>query len=73
MTKPTLPGATIGVLGGGEVAGMFAAAARRLGYRVALYAPDACRGSAPWADTVACGSYDDVDAVRSFAMATAKT
>ena len=31
---PILPGSTLGILGGGQLGGMFAAAARRMGYRV---------------------------------------
>lgn len=34
------PGALLGVLGGGQLGAMFAAAARRLGYRVAVWDPD---------------------------------
>ena len=32
--KPLLPGATIGVMGGGQLGRMLAVAARRMGYRV---------------------------------------
>jgi 5-(carboxyamino)imidazole ribonucleotide synthase len=32
--RPILPGATLGVLGGGQLGAMFAAAAKRMGYRV---------------------------------------
>jgi len=34
------PGSTLGVLGGGQLGGMFAAAALRMGYRVAVWDPD---------------------------------
>ena len=34
------PGAMLGVLGGGQLGAMFAAAARRMGYRVAVWDPD---------------------------------
>lgn len=37
---PLYPGATLGVLGGGQLGAMFAAAALRLGYRVAVWDPD---------------------------------
>ena len=40
MIDPILPGATIGVLGGGQLGRMFAMAARRMGYRVHTLAPD---------------------------------
>ena len=35
-----LPGATIGVLGSGQLGRMFAIAARRMGYRVHTFSPD---------------------------------
>jgi 5-(carboxyamino)imidazole ribonucleotide synthase len=35
------PGATLGVLGGGQLGAMFALAGRRLGYRIAVWDPDA--------------------------------
>ena len=35
-----LPGATIGVMGGGQLGRMFAIAARRMGYRVHTFSPE---------------------------------
>ena len=35
-----LPGATLGVLGSGQLGRMFTIAARRLGYRVDIFSPD---------------------------------
>ena len=35
-----LPGATVGVLGSGQLGRMFAIAARRIGYRVHTFSPD---------------------------------
>jgi 5-(carboxyamino)imidazole ribonucleotide synthase len=32
--EPILPGGTLGILGGGQLGAMFAAAAKRMGYRV---------------------------------------
>jgi len=40
MTKQILPGATLGVLGGGQLGRMFCVAARTLGYRVVVLDPD---------------------------------
>ncbi|HFE47230.1 MAG TPA: 5-(carboxyamino)imidazole ribonucleotide synthase, partial [Nannocystis exedens] len=37
--EPVLPGATIGVLGSGQLGRMFAIAARALGYRVHTFSP----------------------------------
>ena len=64
-----LPGATIGVLGGGQLGRMFAMAARRLGYRVHTLAPEHDTPTGQIADVEVVASYDDVDAVRSFARA----
>ena len=35
-----LPGATVGVLGSGQLGRMFAIAARRMGYRVHTFSPE---------------------------------
>ncbi|MDQ6733208.1 MAG: ATP-grasp domain-containing protein, partial [Nitrospirota bacterium] len=40
MPGPILPGTMLGVLGGGQLGAMFITAARRLGYRVAVWDPD---------------------------------
>ena len=40
MSRMIEPGATIGVLGSGQLGRMFAIAARRMGYRVHTYSPD---------------------------------
>ena len=40
MTHPILPGATLGVLGSGQLGRMSAIAARRLGYRVHVLSPE---------------------------------
>jgi 5-(carboxyamino)imidazole ribonucleotide synthase len=67
VTGPILPGAEIGVLGGGQLGRMFTMAAARLGYRVAVLAPD---DETP-AGQVACrevrAAYDDLGAVERFA------
>ena len=39
MINPILPGANLGVLGGGQLGRMFALAARRMGYRITVFAP----------------------------------
>mgnify|MGYP000512312860 CR=1 FL=1 len=36
----TLPGSTLGMLGGGQLGGFFAEAALRMGYKVAVWDPD---------------------------------
>lgn len=65
--RPILPGATIGVLGGGQLGRMFAMAARRLGYRVHTLAPEGDTPTGQIADVEFQASYDDLDQVRAFA------
>jgi 5-(carboxyamino)imidazole ribonucleotide synthase len=65
--SPVLPGATIGVLGGGQLGRMFAIAARRLGYRVHTLAPEDDTPTGQIADVEVNAPYDDLDAVRAFA------
>jgi 5-(carboxyamino)imidazole ribonucleotide synthase len=65
--KPILPGATIGVLGSGQLGRMFAIAARRMGYRVHTLSPDIDTPTGQVADREVTSSYDDLDVVRYFA------
>jgi 5-(carboxyamino)imidazole ribonucleotide synthase len=67
--RPVLPGATIGVLGSGQLGRMFAIAARRMGYRVHTFSPETDTPTGQVADVEINGQYDDLDAVRSFASA----
>ncbi len=65
------PGATIGVLGSGQLGRMFAIAARRLGYRVHTLSPDQDSPTGQVADVEVTAAYDDLDAVRAFARGIA--
>jgi len=67
VTSIVAPGATIGVLGGGQLGRMFAMAARRLGYRVHTLAPEHDTPTGQIADVEINAAYDDLDAVRAFA------
>lgn len=68
MTAHTiLPGATIGVLGSGQLGRMFAIAARRMGYRVHTLSPDYDTPTGQVADVEVSAAYDDLAAVRKFA------
>ena len=67
MPSPIFPGATIGVLGGGQLGRMFAMAARRLGYRVHTLSPEHDTPTGQIADVEIRASYDDLDRVREFA------
>ncbi|MCW5966260.1 MAG: 5-(carboxyamino)imidazole ribonucleotide synthase [Bryobacterales bacterium] len=62
-----LPGATIGVLGSGQLGRMFTIAARRMGYRVATFSPEQDTPTGQVADEEVVASYDDLDAIRAFA------
>ncbi len=62
-----LPGATLGVLGGGQLGRMFALAARRMGYRVHVLSPDGDSPTGQVADIETQAAYDDLDAVARFA------
>lgn len=67
VARRVLPGATVGVLGSGQLGRMFAIAARRMGYRVHTFSPDDDTPTGQVADSEVQGAYDDLDAVRAFA------
>lgn len=69
MIQPILPGSTVGVLGSGQLGRMFAIAARRMGYRVHTFSPDADTPTGQIADVEVIAPYDDLEAVRRFAQA----
>ncbi len=62
-----LPGATIGVLGSGQLGRMFAIAARQMGYRVHTLSPDTDTPTGQVADLEIVADYEDLDAIRAFA------
>ncbi len=68
-TKPSNhidPGALIGVLGGGQLGAMFAAAAHRLGYRVSVWDPDPQAPAHLEADRSITAAFSDPDGLRRF-------
>ncbi len=67
MNRVILPGATIGVLGSGQLGRMLALSARRLGYRVHTYSPDYDTPTGQVADREVQAPYEDLDAVGKFA------
>jgi len=67
MKNVILPGATLGVLGSGQLGRMFALAARRLGYRVHVYSPDSDSPTGQVADREFTAAYDDLDQLAGFA------
>ncbi len=64
---PLLPGATIGVLGSGQLGRMLALEARRMGYRVATLSPDRDSPTGQVADREVVADYEDLEAVGAFA------
>ncbi len=68
MSGPLPQGATVGILGSGQLGRMMALAAAPMGYRTHIYAPEAGpAGRVASAETVA--AWDDVEALRAFAAA----
>lgn len=59
QATPILPGATLGILGGGQLGAMFAAAAKRMGYRVEAVSDVADCPAARICDRVHVGDYAD--------------
>ena len=64
---PVLPGATIGIVGGGQLGRMFALEARRLGYRTVVLDPGADAPAAQVADEHLRAPFTDVEAARELA------
>jgi len=67
MSRVLPPGSVLGVLGGGQLGRMFAIEARRLGYFVHSYAPEAASPAGQIADRAESGDYTDLERVAAFA------
>ncbi len=61
------PGATVGMVGGGQLGRMTALAAARLGYRVHVYCPEADSPAAQVSAAATVAAYDDEGALDRFA------
>ena len=66
--KTILPGATIGILGGGQLGRMLALAAKPMGYKVAILDPSPSCPAMSVADLVVTGEFGDVAALAEFAQ-----
>ena len=66
-----LPGATLGLLGGGQLGRMFTVAARTLGYRVTVLDPDPCAPAAEFATAHLQAPYADPKALAEIAKTCA--
>lgn len=67
VSEPILPGARLGMLGGGQLGRMFALAAARLGYQVIVFAPEAESPAGEVASEHICARYEDFEQLRRFA------
>ncbi|MGQ0811009.1 MAG: 5-(carboxyamino)imidazole ribonucleotide synthase [Nitrospiraceae bacterium] len=70
-SSPLVPGAVIGILGGGQLGAMFAAAARRLGYGIAVWDPDPEAPAHRIADRSFAAPFSDDSAQRAFSQVAA--
>ena len=69
MTNPLPVGATIGILGGGQLGRMLSVAASRLGLKTCIFEPSANCPASHVADVHMQANYDDTDALKAFAAA----
>lgn len=63
-----LPGATLGMLGGGQLGRMFTTAAQTMGYKVIVLDPDKDSPAGIIADQHICAAYDDENALTQLAQ-----
>ncbi|HEX7971041.1 MAG TPA: 5-(carboxyamino)imidazole ribonucleotide synthase [Thiobacillus sp.] len=68
---PILPGATLGILGGGQLGRMFTIAARTMGYKVMVLDPDFASPAGQMADVHLQADYTDHGALRQLGEACA--
>jgi 5-(carboxyamino)imidazole ribonucleotide synthase len=68
---PILPGATLGILGGGQLGRMFTIAARTMGYKVMVLDPDFASPAGKMADVHLQADYTDHGALRQLGAACA--
>lgn len=67
MNTQILPGATLGMLGGGQLGRMFTTAAQTMGYKVVVLDPDPQSPAGIIADQHICAAYDDEKALSEMA------
>ncbi len=67
MTKALQQGATIGILGGGQLGRMLSVAASRLGFKTHIFEPGVNPPAGHVADAVTTAPYSDHDALTAFA------
>lgn len=67
MTEPLQPGATIGILGGGQLGRMLSVAASRLGLKCHIFEPGRNPPAAQVSAQLTTAAYDDTAALTAFA------
>ena len=67
MSRVIKPGATIGIIGGGQLGRMMAISAKQMGYRIAVLEPTTDSPCGQVADIVIEAAYDDQDAAKKLA------
>ena len=68
--EPLQPGATIGIIGGGQLGRMMCLAAAELGFRTVVLAPEADATAAQVCNRFICTAYDDIEGLRALEAAT---
>ncbi|MCO6429493.1 MAG: 5-(carboxyamino)imidazole ribonucleotide synthase [Deltaproteobacteria bacterium] len=66
--SPINPGSTIGIVGSGQLGRMLAAAAQRMGYRVAVYSPESEAPASALADYNYVAPYESREDLQDFAQ-----
>ena len=66
IKESILPGATLGMLGGGQLGGFFAEAALRMGYKVAVWDPDPNAPAKRFSHFPVTADFEDSSAYESF-------
>src|SRR5262249_49905351 len=69
MSSVILPGATIGIIGGGQPGGMMACAAAALGYKVHIFTPEENSPASHVANATTVAAYEDKAALAAFSHA----
>ncbi|QLC22554.1 5-(carboxyamino)imidazole ribonucleotide synthase [Parasphingopyxis sp. CP4] len=69
MSEPLAPGATIGIIGGGQLGRMLSVAAAQLGYPCHIYAPEESPCATDVAQKHIRGDYEDKATLAAFAAA----
>ena len=68
MANMLTPGATIGILGGGQLGRMLSVAAARLGFKTHIFEPGTNPPAGQVADRVTTAAYEDANALETFAL-----